>query len=99
MQKVQEKLRVLHFAQVPCKPFIVEVADEIEANKIMNILANQHLFLLEQKIIPDFANVITVEMYMEDSDGDGTPDWCGYFNDAEGMDWDEFKDEYLNEEK
>jgi hypothetical protein len=99
MHKVQEKLRVSHFAQLPCKPFTVEVADEIEANKIMNILANQHLFLFEQKIIPDYANAITIEMYAEDSDGDGNPGWCDYFNDVEGMDWDEFKDEYLTEDK
>lgn len=50
MQKVTNKLRVSHYPQLPCKPFIVEVADEFEASKISNVLANQHLFLFENKI-------------------------------------------------
>lgn len=96
MQKVTNKLRVLHFAQVPCKPFIVEVADEYEAYKIANVLADQHLFLYEQNIIPDYANMILVEMY-EDLDGKGNPGWTEYYNEAENMEWDELEETYFKQ--
>lgn len=85
---VSNKLRVCHFAQVPCKPFIVEVKDEFEAKKIRDVLANQHLFLFENKIIPDYCNVITVDMY---EDGE----WLDYWNEAEMMEFDEFEENYL----
>ena len=43
MNNVKNKLRVMHYAQVPCKPFIVDVSNEREAKKIMDVLADQHL--------------------------------------------------------
>ena len=47
MKKVSNKLQIRHFAQVPCEPFKVDVADEIEAKKIIDILSDQHLFLYD----------------------------------------------------
>lgn len=95
MTTVENKLRVYHFAQVPSKAFHVEVRNEIEAKKIIDVLAQQHLFLFEQKIIPDYSNVIGVEMYSDDIDGEGTAGWEDYHNEAEGMDWDEYERTYL----
>jgi len=90
MKKVNNKLRVYHYAQVPCKPFIVEVEDEIEAMKIVNILAKQHLFLFDENIIPDYTNVISVVMYEEN-------EWVDYWNEEEEMEWSNFEETYFNE--
>lgn len=95
MKLVNNKLRVCHFAQVPCKPFIVDVKDEFEAKKISDVLAAQHLFLYAENIIPDYSNIISVEMYDEDSDGEGNPGWIDYWNEEEGMEFDEFENTYL----
>jgi len=90
-QKVPNKLQVRHDAQIPCKPFCVDVKDEYEAKKIVDVLANQHLFLFEQKIIPDYANAITVVMWNEED-----KEWEDYYNEAESMEWWELEEEYLN---
>ena len=96
---IPNKMRVCHFPQVPCEPFVVEVQDEVEAFRIVDILAQQHLFLLSKKMIPDYSNVICVEMYEEDVDGSGHPDWCDYFNESVGMDFDELSETYLNDKR
>lgn len=94
-KKVPNKLRVYHYPQVPCKGFKVEVRDEIEALRIMDILAFQHLFLEKHNIIPDYSNAMGVEMWDENSDGEGNADWVDYYNHEEEMEWDELKEEYL----
>lgn len=94
-KQVSNKLQVRHYAQVPCKPFVVDVKDEVEAKKIIDVLASQHLFLFEQKIIPDYCNSICVVMWDEDPDGTGVPDWVDYWNEEEGMEWDEYEETYL----
>lgn len=90
MKETINKLRIKHFAQIPCKPFIVEVKDEVDAARIIDILAMQHLFLYNQKIIPDYSNALIVEMFEDD-------EWVDYFNDDEGMDFNEFENTYLLE--
>ena len=95
MKKVSKKLRVLHFPQIPCKPFIVDVKDEEQALLIRETLANQHLFLYKNNIIPDYSNIITVLMWDEDSDGEGNAGWIDYYNDEESMEFDEFVKTYL----
>lgn len=96
MQTVPNKLRVLHFPQIPCKPFTVEVKDEEQAFLISEALANQHLFLFDNNMIPGYSNVICVQMWDEDSDGEGNPDWVDYYNNEEDMEFDEFCTTYLN---
>ncbi len=95
MNKVENKLQVRHYAQIPCEPFCVDVKDEEDAKRIMDMLAEQHLFLFKNKIIPDYANSIMVLMWEEDSDGEGNPGWVNYWNEAEMMDWAEFEETYL----
>jgi len=92
MQLIKNKLQVRHYPQVPCRPFCVDVKDEFEAKKILDTLANQHLWLYENKIIPDYCNVIEVVM-LEDEDGNS--DWISYWNEKEQMDWNEFEETYL----
>lgn len=89
VKKVTNKLQVCHFAQIPCEPFVVDVADETEAKKIMDILADQHLFLLDKKIIPDYANIVCVCMLDDDEV------WVDYWNKDEQMGWDDFDNEFL----
>jgi thioredoxin 1 len=85
MIPTKNKLQVLHFAQIPCKPFRVDVKDEKDALRVIKILAEQHLFLYEHKIIPDYANVLMVNMF---EDGE----WVNYYSEDE-MDWDEVRQE------
>jgi hypothetical protein len=96
MIKVKNKLRVLHYPQVPCTPFFVDVKDEEQAYLIQETLADQHLFLFDNNMIPDYCNSIEVVMWEEDSDGDGNADWVSYYNEEEGVEWDEFVEEYLS---
>jgi len=96
MINVRNKLRVSHFPQVPCKPFTVEVKDEKQAHLMVEALANQHLFLFDNNFIPDYANILLVEMFEEDSDGNGNPGWVDYWNEEELMEFDEFVETYLN---
>jgi hypothetical protein len=95
MKPVQKKLRVLHYPQLPCKPFEVDVKSEAEAYLISNALASQHLYLLELGLIEDYSNIISVVMWDEDSDGEGNPDWVDYYNDDEMMEFGEFAETYL----
>ena len=96
MKKVKNKLRVVHHAQIPCKPFIVEVEDEKQALFIMDTLAKQHLFLFHNRIIPDYSNAIYVEMWDETFNNAGLAEWVDYYNEEEGMDFDEITDTYLS---
>lgn len=80
-------LLVQHYPQIPCNPFCVPVKDEYEAVKIINMLANQHIWLLENKIITDYSNGFSVSMW-----ADGK--WESYFNHEEIMDWETFEETY-----
>lgn len=94
MQTVTNALRVLHYPQIPCKPFVVEVKNEAEAHLVAETLANQHLFLFENGFIDDYSNVICVQMW-GDIDGDGDLGWMDYYNEDEMMEWDEFVETYF----
>lgn len=69
------RIRVCHLAQIPCEAFIVEVENELEAVRLSDILAKQHLFLYKEDIIEDYSNVLCVEMYSSNHDGEGNPGW------------------------
>lgn len=99
MKNVTNKLRVVHFPQIgSCKKsFNVEVKNEEQAYFTINLLANQHLWLEKNNIIPDYSNAIFVEMYDEDTDDEtGNPyGWRNYYNEEECMEWDEIVEEYF----
>ena len=84
-----KKLRVLDYPQIPCKPFTVEVKDEEQAYLVSEALANQHLFLFENNFIPDYANIILVQMF---DDGE----WIDYYNYEHDMEFDEYAQNFLN---
>ena len=100
MINIPNKIRVVHFPQVgSCKEsFNVEVKDEEQANLILNTLANQHLWLEKHQIIPDYSNMIFVEMYDEsiDEETDKPYGWCNYWNEEECMEWDELQETYFS---
>lgn len=87
-----KRLQVHHYPQLPCAPFKVDVTDEHEAIKMINILAGQHLWLFKNKIIPDYCNTFTVVMW-----DDGENDWVDYWNDKDDMNWEDFEAVYENE--
>lgn len=87
MKGVKHKLKVVHIPQVPMEGFEVEVNNENEAYLLYEVFANQHLFLFEKNVIPDYCNAIFVLMY---EDGE----WGDYYNDNEMMEWDELIENY-----
>jgi len=95
MKLTKNKLRVVHIPQVPMKGFIVEVKSEREAYLISDTLASQHLWLFKQNVIPDYSNMISIEVWDDnlEPDEDGEK-WTDYYNDDEFMDWDEFTEAY-----
>lgn len=62
------KLRITHFPQVPCKPFIVEVDSLSKARDVMNLLADYDLFQYKNEIKPDYCNATFLEEYCEADD-------------------------------
>ena len=98
MKLSNKKLRVHHYPQVPCEHFFVDVDNELEAFKIINILADQHLFLYNNNIIPDYANVLCVVMWDDNVDASGY-EWVDYYNEEEQMDWDEFALNYFESQQ
>lgn len=97
MKNTDNKLRVVHIPQLRSvkKSFNVEVKDEEQANLVVNTLAGQHLWLLDNNIIHDYSNAIFVEMWDEDTDGNGTPGWMDYHNEYEGLNFGEFAAAYF----
>ena len=87
-----KRLQVLHFPQITSlnKAFAISVKDEVEAIKIINTLADQHIWLFNNKLIPDYSNSFLVEMW------DGN-EWVEYWNEEEQMNWDDFEAVYENE--
>ncbi|MED1789035.1 hypothetical protein P4V47_16345 [Brevibacillus laterosporus] len=66
MEQVNKKLRVSHFPQIPCNPFIVEVDNLEQARLIYNTLADYDLFQFNNNIKPDYANATVVEQWDEE---------------------------------
>ena len=92
---VDKKMRIYHFPNVPCKPFYVEVDNELEAHKLMNVLAMQHLWLEKNNFIPDYSNAMGVEMWDEDLDADENGSkWTDYYNEEENCEFDDLESQF-----
>ena len=76
------KLRVSHFPQIPCQPFIVDVNTLFMAKIVSDALANYDLFQFDNNIKPDYCNATTVEIY---EDGE----WVDWIDDETGMEFDD----------
>jgi len=100
MKGINQRLRVVHIPQVPMKGFVVEVKNEREAFLLEKTLAEQHIFLYENNVIPDYSNVIFVEMWDEGVEPDENGEkWSDYYNEFHMMEWEGLKEEFINELK
>lgn len=88
MKLSSKRLQVWHYPQINHGAFKVDVKDEYEAIKIIETLADQHIWLLKNKFIPDYSNAF--EVMMEENGK-----WVDYDND--GMAWVDFETLYENE--
>ena len=95
MKNKNGDLRVWWIPQVPMKAFHVPVDSVQEAVLILNTLAKYDKFQYDNHIKPDYSNTGGLEIYEEDSDGDGNPDWCEWENEF-GQDIDEVMEELEN---
>lgn len=98
-KSVNKDIRVSHYAQIPCEPFSIVVKYnkqdstpvEVKVNDILNIIAKQHLYLNDVGIIPDYCNVITVEIQNENGE------WEDYYNEDEDATWEDMCENFLND--
>lgn len=88
---MSKKLRVSHYPQVPCKPFIVEVSSLEEARKIFNVLADYDYFQYKERIKPDYANATCIEEFDNDEQ-----DWISWCDEETGIDNIEEYFEHIN---
>lgn len=79
-------LQVWWVPQVPMKSFSVDV-DSVEMGvKVMDVLADYDLFQYRNKIKPDYCNAGGLRQWCADSDGEGTPGWEDWYDEATGED-------------
>lgn len=84
------KLRVRHFPQIPCNPYVVEVNTLEEAFVVSQTLAYYDLFLLANKHRCDYANMTTVEIWDEEE-----KNWLDWYDSETGIDFDEWAEENM----
>lgn len=78
---MNKKLRVCHYPQIPCEPFIVEVGDLKEAKLLFDTLANYDLFQYDNNIKPDYSNMTILEEYDEFE-----KEWCSWCDEETRID-------------
>lgn len=71
---------------MPCEAFEVNVSSLEEGVKIMDMLADYDLFQFRHNIKPDYSNTGGIQVWGEDSDGNGTPGWEDWYDDETGED-------------
>lgn len=94
MKLLGKRLQVWHYPQLPCEPFKIDVKDEHEAIKIIEIIGDQHIWLYKNKMIPDYCNSFAVMMWEEEL---GINEWVEYWNDEEKLNWQDFEAVFENE--
>lgn len=81
------QLRVSHFPQIPCKPFIVSVATVAEGVKVMDMLADYDQFQYDTNIKGDYANAAVLEMFdPKDSHDNAQGSWVSWCDEDTGED-------------
>ena len=64
----QTAYKLAHFPDIPCKPFEV-FSDDLEyLARTCNVLAEQHLFLFDNRFIPDYTNALVISERIPESD-------------------------------
>lgn len=57
------KFAVVHYPQIQCKPYVVDVDNIKEAIKIKDVLCNYDLFQYDNRIKPDYCNMSIIQYY------------------------------------
>jgi len=60
------KFAVVHYPQIQCRPYVIDIDNIKEAIRIKDILCNYDLFQYENKIKPDYANMSIIQCYDEE---------------------------------
>ena len=81
MEETMSKLRVEHFPQIPCKPFIVTVNSLEEAVKIMDVLASYDDFQFKNRIKGDYCNATVLNQWDEEE-----KEWLSWSDEETGED-------------
>jgi len=55
--------RAVVIPQVPGEGFVVQTGTQREAESVCDILARFQLFMLEEKVMPDYSNAVFVEKW------------------------------------
>lgn len=63
MTVLDHPFRVLHYPQIPCKPFVAPARTFEEAIAISYQFSMQHLWLFAKRMIPDYSNVVVVQVW------------------------------------
>ena len=79
-------LQVWWIQQIPMEAFTVDVSNVAEGVKILHVLAQYDLFQYEHRVKPDYCNTGGLRRWCADSDGEGTPGWEDWYDDATGED-------------
>lgn len=77
-------LRVWWIPQVPMKAFSIDVDSVAQGVKIMNVLADYDMFQFENNVKGDYCNAGGLDIWDENSDGEGTPGWSSWFDPETG---------------
>lgn len=78
---MNKKLRVCHFPQLQCEPFIVTVENLEKAQLLIDTLANYDIFQYENRIKQDYANMTILEEWDEEEQ-----EWCSWCDAETGID-------------
>jgi hypothetical protein len=79
-------LRVWWIPQVPGKAFKIPVNSVEEVGLLLDVLAAYDAFQFENNIKPDYSNMGGLEVWQNDSDGEGTPGWMDWEDNGETFD-------------
>lgn len=74
-------LRVLHYPQVPCKAFVVEVSSIEEAFLVYNTLGNYDFFLEKNNHRNDYSNATFIEEFDREE-----KEWLSWQDELTGLD-------------
>lgn len=75
--------RVLHFPQIPCKPFEVWVQTIKDGQATQNLLAQYDLFLLAENHRGDFSNISMIQVWDDECPDDEGSCWIDIDDDEQ----------------
>jgi hypothetical protein len=77
----KQMLHVWWIPQIPMKAFYIDVKTIREAKLILQTLGEYDDFQYKNNIKPDYSNAGGLEVWDDNSDGEGNPAWVEWYND------------------